>query len=59
MLGQQIFINKLGEQVFDLGRFCVVNVVDHVCKPGVWVNIVVFAGGKEGVKHTDVSGCGV
>ncbi len=52
MLHQQGFINKLWQQLFELGGFGVVDVVDDIGEPLLWINIPGFTGTEEAVKHS-------
>jgi hypothetical protein len=54
ILGQQIFINKLREQFFELRGFGVVDVVNDIGKPFMGIDLILFAGAEETVKHGDV-----
>jgi hypothetical protein len=47
-------INKLGQQIFETGSFCVVDVLDDVCEPFLRINVVTFAGGKKAIEHGDI-----
>ena len=54
ILGEQIFIDKLREQFFELRGFGVVDVVDDIGKPFMGIDLILFAGAEETVKHGDV-----
>ena len=42
------------QQVVELRRFRVVDVVDHVGEPFLWVDVVFFAGSEEAVEHCHI-----
>jgi hypothetical protein len=54
---QQIFINKLREQFFELRGFGIVDVVDDIGKPFMGIDLILFASAEETVKHRDVLSC--
>lgn len=56
ILDQQVFVDKLGLQVFEFRGFRVVDVFDDIGQPSLGVDVVFCAGCKKAVKYGNAFG---